>query len=503
MTRIDWLMIAAYVAVMLGVGAWYSYKARTQDDYLLGGRSMSPWGVGLSYFATMFSTLTYLGIPGELVRHGPMVLCQLLGLPLAAVLVGRYVIPLVMRQPVTTAHELLETRLGLGVRTLGATFFLLMRLLWMALVIHATSAVVLVPVMRVDPSLATVIGIVMAAITVVYTSMGGFKAVVVTDVLQTVILFGGALLTIGVVTADFGGFGWLPTRWAPHWQPPSLGLDPTARLSLLNAVVSVAVWHSCTAASDQMAVQRYLATRDATAARQMLFTGLACVAAVTMTLAAVGAAILGYGVAHPDVLGGEQAILTNADGIFPRFIADVLPSGIRGLVIGGLLAAAMSSLSSGLSSVTAVIAVDFIERLTGRKAADFYGTLASRLLPWGMGAIVIALGVGVSRIEGNILELCNKVVNLLVAPLAGLFFMAMFVRSATPFGAWAGAAAGIVAGVVVSYWKDLTGTNGIGFFWMMPVSLAVQMTVGCLASLLPIGPSARPLLTESLVAPRK
>jgi SSS family solute:Na+ symporter len=489
-------MIAVYVAVMLGVGAWYSYKARTQDDYLLGGRSMNPWGVGLSYFATMFSTLTYLGIPGELVRHGPMILCQLIGLPLAALLVGRSVIPLIMRQPVTTAHELLETRLGLSVRTLAATIFLLMRLLWMALVIHATSAVVLVPVMRIDPSLAPLVGIAMAAITVAYTSMGGFKAVVVTDVLQTVILFGGALLTIGVVTADFGGFGWLPTQWAPHWQPPSFGFDPTARLSLLNTALAVAVWHSCTAASDQMAVQRYLATRDATTARQMLFTGLACVAAVTLTLAAVGAAILGYSVAHPDILGGEQAILTNADGIFPRFIADVLPSGIRGLVIGGLLAAAMSSLSSGLSSVTAVVAVDFIERLTGRKAAEFYGTLASRLLPWGVGAMAIVLGVGVGRIEGNILELCNKVVNLLVVPLAGLFFMAMFVRSATPFGAWVGAAGGMAAGVLVSYWKDLTGTSGIAFFWMMPVSLAVQMAVGCLASLLPIGPPARPLLTE-------
>jgi hypothetical protein len=143
-----------------------------------------------------------------------------------------------------------------------------------------------------------------------------------------------------------------------------------------------------------------------------------------------------------------------------------------------------------------VVAVDFIERLTGRKAAEFYGTLASRLLPWGVGAMAIVLGVGVGRIEGNILELCNKVVNLLVVPLAGLFFMAMFVRSATPFGAWVGAAGGMAAGVLVSYWKDLTGTSGIAFFWMMPVSLAVQMAVGCLASLLPIGPPARPLLTE-------
>jgi len=493
MTLLDWTIIGLYVVVMLGTGAWFAGRVQTQDDYLLGGRSMNPWGVGLSYFATMFSTLTYLGIPGELVRHGPMILAQLAGLPVAAFLIGRYVIPLVMQQPVTTAHQILEARLGLGVRTLGAFFFLLMRLLWMALIIHTTSSIVLVPVMGLDPSTAPLIGIAMAVITVVYTAMGGFKAVVVTDVLQTVILFGGAILTIAVITFDFGGFGWMPDRWAVHWQQPSLGFDPTARVSFLSVALSVAAWQCCTAGSDQMAVQRYLATRDTHTARQMLFTGLACMAAVTVTLALVGAAILGYSIAHPDVLGGEQAILANADGIFPLFIAKVLPSGIRGLVIGGLLAAAMSSLSSGLSSVTSVLTVDFVERLTGRRASDFYHTLPSRLLPWIVGAVVILLGAAISRIDGNVIEVSNKVVNILVAPLAGLFFMAMFVPSATPFGVITGAVAGIASGLLISYWKPLTGSDGIGFLWMLPIALTLQMAVGCVASLLPIGPRARPL----------
>ncbi len=310
----------------------------------------------------------------------------------------------------------------------------------------------------------------------------------VTDVLQTLILFGGALVTIGIVTVDFGGFGWVPDRWQSHWQPPSLGLDPTVRVGLVNAVLAIAVWHACTAGSDQMAMQRYLSTRDVRTARQMLFTGLSSVAVITLTLAVVGTAVLAYAQAHPDLLGGDAAILSHADGLFPAFIVQAVPSGLRGLVVGGLLAAAMSSLSSGLSAVTSVVAVDFVERLGGRKSSDFYGTLAARLLPWGVGLAVVGLSVAVAQAQGNVLELCNKVVNLLVAPLAGIFFLAMFLPRATPAAAWCGATAGLTVGVVLGYWRELTGTDGIAFFWMMPLSLAASLAAGWLVTL--IVPSA-------------
>lgn len=497
MTVLDWVAIGLYVVAMLAIGAYYARRSRTQDDYLLGGRRMNPIGVGLSYFATLFSTLTYLGVPGEMVRNGPAVLAQVLALPLAWLAVSRFVIPIVMRQPVTTAHEILEARLGLGVRTLAATFFLLMRMLWMGLIIQATAAQVLVPVIGLDPKVAPLVGLVMAAVTVVYTSLGGFKAVVATDVVQTVILFGGAVLCLGIVTFDQGGLGWLPNRWLDHWEQPALGLDLSARRGMLSLALSVLVWQICTASSDQMAVQRYLATRDDAAASRMLATGLVCTGVVVVLLVLVGAALLAYAQAHPGLLGDPTAVDADADAVFPRFIARALPSGIRGLVVGGLLAAAMSSLSSGLSAVASVVTVDFVERLGGRRAADFYGTLPARLLPWAIGLAVVAIGMAVSQVEGNIFELCNKLLNAFTAPLAGMFLMAMFMRRATIFGVWVGAAAGLVAVVAVTWWPDFTGRPGIGAFWMMPLALAAQLAVGAAASLVPIGPPARPLLAAA------
>lgn len=497
MTTLDWAAIGLYVVAMLGIGAYYARRSRTQDDYLLGGRRMNPIGVGLSYFATLFSTLTYLGVPGEMVRNGPAVLAQVLALPLAWLAVSRFVIPIVMRQPVTTAHEILEARLGLGVRTLAATFFLLMRMLWMGLIIQATAAQVLVPVIGLDPKLAPLVGLVMAVVTVVYTSLGGFKAVVATDVVQTVILLGGAVLCLGIVTADQGGLGWLPDRWLDHWAQPTLGLDLTARRGILSLVLSVFVWQVCTASSDQMAVQRYLATRDAAAASRMLATGLICNGVVVVLLVLVGAALLAHAQAHPGLLGDPATVPADADAVFPRFIARALPSGIRGLVVGGLLAAAMSSLSSGLSAAASVVTVDFVERLGGRRAADFYGTLPARILPWAIGLAVVAIGMAVSRVEGNIFELCNKIVNAFTAPLAGMFLMAMFMRRATVFGVWMGVVAGLAAVVAVTWWPDLTGRPVIGVFWMLPLAIVSQLAVGAAASLLPIGPPARPLLAPA------
>jgi SSS family solute:Na+ symporter len=229
----------------------------------------------------------------------------------------------------------------------------------------------------------------------------------------------------------------------------------------------------------------------------MLATGLVCNGVVVVLLVLVGAALLAHAQAHPGLLGDPATVPADADAVFPRFIARALPSGIRGLVVGGLLAAAMSSLSSGLSAAASVVTVDFVERLGGRRAADFYGTLPARILPWAIGLAVVAIGMAVSRVEGNIFELCNKIVNAFTAPLAGMFLMAMFMRRATVFGVWMGVVAGLAAVVAVTWWPDLTGRPGIGVFWMLPLAIVSQLAVGAAASLLPIGPPARPLLAPA------
>jgi SSS family solute:Na+ symporter len=243
-------------------------------------------------------------------------------------------------------------------------------------------------------------------------------------------------------------------------------------------------WWVCTAGSDQMAIQRYLATRDTRAARRVLATSLGANTLVNLLLCAVGLALLAYFRTHPHVLPDGQTILSDSDKLFPRFIAFALPVGLSGLVVAGLLAAAMSSLSSGVNSSCSVITVDFIDRFRKNKKSETDHVRLAKYVSVFVGVAVVLLTSGVGMVQGNLLAVAFKVVNLLTAPLFGLFFMAMFVRWATGPGTLIGAAFGLAAVILVSYWEEITGSKGISFIWAMPVGFVVQTAAGMLASLL-------------------
>jgi len=488
MVALDWVIIGLYMLGMLLVGWYYSRRVTTTDEYLLGGRSMKSWAVGLSLFATLLSTISYLSWPGEMIKHGPMMLCALLAYPFIALVVGWALIPYFMRLKVTSAYEILETRFGLSVRMVGSLFFLSLRLLWMAVIIYATISKVIVPLVGLDQSSTPWLCALLGVITIIYTSLGGLRAVVVTDVVQTLILFGGAVLAMGVVTWQLGGVtAWWPTSWDPNWQEPKFGYDPAARVTLIGAFIATFAWHVCTAGSDQMAIQRYLATRDVASARRMFFVSLATGGIVQLFLALLGFALLAYFRTHTHQLADGQSIVENADQLFPQFIVFALPAGISGLVVAGLFAAAMSSLSSGLNSSCSVVTVDFIDRFRKNRDAEIDHVRLARYTSVVIGVVVVILSSYVGVVQGNLLEIAYKVVNLLVAPLFGLFFMALFVRWATAFGTNLGAVVGLAVACAINYWQELTGTPGISFLWAMPLSLLAQIGVGMLASLLPIG----------------
>ena len=478
---LDWLVIALYAVGMLLVGWFYGRRSKTSADYMLGGRNMSPMAVGLSLFATLLSTLSYLSFPGETIKYGPMVLAWLAALPLIAIVVGWGLIPVLMRQPVTSAYEILEMKLGLGVRLLGSVFFLFLRLFWMSLVIYATADIVLVRVLGVGAAAVPWLCAMLGLLTVVYTSWGGLRAVVMTDVIQTAILFGGAVLTLVVITRDMGGVSaWWPREWPAHWQEPVFWHDPEVRYTFIGMSLSMFTWFVCTAGSDQVAVQRYMATRDARAARQMYLWSLGAELVVSPLLAVVGIALLAYFQLHTDLVPSGVDPLRIADDLLPIFIVQRLPAGISGLVIAGLLAAAMSSLSSGLNSSCSVVMSDFVERFRRDKLPETVRVRLSQLVSVGIGLLVVALGSLVSQVEGNLLELCFKIANLLTAPLFVLMFLALFVPWATPLGAYAGAAVGVYTAVAIGFYSIYE----LGFVWLIPASFITGTGMAALVSLM-------------------
>lgn len=214
-------------------------------------------------------------------------------------------------------------------------------------------------------------------------------------------------------------------------------------------------------------------------------TSLVADVGIALILGAVGMALLAYFRAFLHLLPDTRTVLTDSDKLFSRFIVVGLPVGLSGLVVAGLLASAMSALSAGINSTCSVISVDFIDRFRRKKGvSQSIGQL--KYVSVFVGAVVVFLSIIVNMVEGNLLEICYKVVNLLTAPLAGLFFLAMFVPWARGFGAFIGAACGLSVVIAVSYWKEITGTPGISFIWAMPLSLIAEVGVGALVSLIPI-----------------
>jgi Na+/proline symporter len=206
-------------------------------------------------------------------------------------------------------------------------------------------------------------------------------------------------------------------------------------------------------------------------------------------LAILGLALWSYFRSQPHMLPDGFSTVQDADTLFPRFIALALPHGVSGLVIAGLLAAAMSSLSSGVNSSSSVITIDFIDRLwRGKHARGESSHLhEAKLVSVFVGASVIVLSIGVGAVGGNLLEVCFRVVNLLVAPLFVLFFMALFVPWATSAGTIAAGLCSVVVAVGIAYGQWF----GLSFIWIMPMALVAGIIVGSAASLIPIGSPTR------------
>ncbi|HOL26236.1 MAG TPA: sodium-coupled permease [Phycisphaerae bacterium] len=510
---LDWAVIAAYALGMLAIGYLFAKRTKSTDEYLTGGRNMRSSSIGLSLFATLMSTITYLAIPGEMINKGPVILWWMAVLPVVYLIVGYALIPLFMKLAVTSAYEILETRLGLTGRLTASVIFLATRLLWMALIIYLTADKLIVKMLGWNDSATPWVAAAIGIITVIYTSMGGLRAVVLTDVIQSLILLGGAILTVVVITVNMGGVGaWWPREWSPSWdQQPFFSWDPTVRVTVLGSLVFMTIWWICTAGSDQMAIQRYLATRDARAARKAFGMTLIANVVVHALLVCVGFALLGFFRAHPENLMPGMTIEKNADNLFPYYIVRFLPPGITGLVIAGLLAAAMSSLSSGINSACSVISSDFIGRFKQRrgplagldaddKSSDWSKAAAkssdpdalaatqpitvgqTRLIAVISGLAAVLLSFVIGGITGNIMEITVRTNHIFAAPLFALFFMALFVRSATGFGTIFGALYGCGVAMVIAYWDMLTGRPPLSFQWISLISLVVSIGAGILLS---------------------
>ncbi|HRU04613.1 MAG TPA: sodium/solute symporter [Candidatus Brocadiia bacterium] len=443
MTLADWTICAAYLAGAMTLGVVVSRRLKTGGDYFLAGRSMGWLPVGLSVMVTLFSAVNYTAFPNEVAGHGCYVLLVLPAFLFVWPPVARVFIPFFHDMRLLSAYEYLERRFDVRARRLASALFIGWRLLWMATALYATCRALSFLTGMPYWALLLLAGVV----TVAYTTTGGMKAVMWTDVAQFAVLFGGIVAAVAVAVARAqGGLGGLLSASAQAglfrpfhpFDASMFSLNPSMRISLWSAWIGASVAFLARYGADQVTVQRYFAARSLAHARRGFGLNILAALATMSLLAVMGLAVHAHGASAGAAAKGWPAMK-----LFASFVSS-LPWGMAGLIVAGLMAATMSSLDSGMNSCAAAFASD-LAPIFGAKPALEDDASAARRGRWTtlvFGALAIGLAFGVAALRQTVFELANVVVNAFGSPLLGLFLAAMFSRRVNAAGALAGGAIG-------------------------------------------------------------
>jgi SSS family solute:Na+ symporter len=320
----------------------------------------------------------------------------------------------------------------------------------------------------------------------VYTMLGGIQAVIWSDLIQFLILVAGAIIAIGCVALRTGTG---PMAWWQDLQTvghDTASLFPTSitdRISIVGMVVHVFFWYVCTNGSDQVAIQRYLTTPSLSAARRSYLVSALADLALTLLLAVCGMALFSYFFRQPELFAQifeSGTLAEQADHVFPRFISTQLPSGVGGLVVAALFAAAMSSLDSGVNSMATVVTVDFYRRLN--KNADPNNELIiAKVVTVVSGCLVTLVACLIAfdpdTLGRNIVEMTNNINAFAVGPLAGVMFAGMFIKRCSAPAVLVGGVAGMTVGLCISFSQRI-------FNMEEPISFVYTISVPCLSTML-------------------
>lgn len=484
---LDFVVMGIYFSGLLLVGVYFARKQTDRASYFLGNRKMPWFIIGISVLATLLSSVTYLAVPGEMIRYGIGFGASLLSFLIIVPVLNYVLIPFLKELPFTSVYEFLENRFNIQTRMVAATSFVISRLIWAGLIIYMTSFAV--SAMTGWSMVALIVGL--GLFTTLYTSAGGFSAVIWTDFIQFVILFLGALFVpFYVMFVTGGGMGewWGTFSQAGRAEVPVFSLDPEVRLTVVGIIVVSALWNICTHGADQVAAQRYLSTPSLKAARRSVWIFAAANILLILFLMVTGLALFYYFYQESDlsIIEFQQVIAPRADEVFPEFIATRLPAGLSGIILAALLAAAMSSLSSAINSISSVVVTDFFDRFDRfkRYRDHLYLPIIFAALT-GFFGILSALGIFyiMRNSSWNLLELTERGNHLFVAPLGVLFFVGILIPRVGGKAALCGFFAGLATSTSISFSQELFGLEQrLGFIWILPGAVAISFLVSWLAS---------------------
>lgn len=480
---IDYLIIAFYLAGVTVAGVWLAGRQKNSLDYFLGGKEMAWWSVGFSIVASETSTLTFISIPGLAYRSNLNFLQVAFGYFLGRLLVSLIFIPAYYRGNLETAYDFLGKRFGLSLRKFTSSVFIVTRVLASGVRLFATAIPVHIITGMDYPACILLIG----AFTLCYTYLGGLKAVVSMDVVQMFIYLGGAAAAMGLILHHLPG-GWGEVMafartagtnkfevFNMRWNGNYLDFLCTP-YTLLGGLLGGTFLTMASHGTDQLLVQRLLGCKSRWDAQRALMLDAILIVLQFAFFLILGLCLFTFyrGVPFQD-LG-----LKSSDEIFPKYIVENLPSGLAGLVVAGVLASAMGTLSSSISSLASATYLDLFKPRIQQKreltpGQEIFWSRTFTLI-WGL--MLIGGAMLFTNTRNPVVELGLKIASFTYGGLLGVFLLGFLFPKLNQRDAYIGLIAGLLSMIAIIQ------MTRIDFTWHTLIGCAVTLLAGNLSALL-------------------
>jgi solute:Na+ symporter, SSS family len=466
----DFIIIGLYFVGTFAIGLYFSGKQQSLKDFFLGGRNVPWWGAAASGIATIVSGVSFLGGPGLAFTSNYHWHQARLAIPLGLLILCGLLLPKLHRLGSPSIYDFLERRFDSATRLAAACIFVLLKVTFLGVVIYAPS-LVLGNIFHVPTSVIVVLTGLAAT---VYTQMGGIKAVIWTDAFQLVVLVGGIVAAILLVALRLeGGLGevWSTASAAGRLDYFNFSTSLTETYTFWNCLVGGTFIFVSMYGTDQAEIQRFLTTKSPRHANYALIASALGQALVGLTLFFVGTSLFAFYTVYTD----RNALGVPGNSIFPKFIVEELPVGLTGLVLAGLLAACMSTISSLLNSLATVMVTDIQPRWRRMVHGESDASALSGARRWTLafGLLTTTIALFGDRF-GNLLDATNRFTNLFGGSLVGIFLLGLTIKGAGGRGGvW-----GLAAGFSTALFLQLA-TN-FSFMWFGAASATVAFVVGLL-----------------------
>lgn len=462
----DIIVIILYFAALLCIGVFFSKRQKNANDYFKGGERIPWWAAGLSLFGTALSAITFMAIPAKAFSTDWSYMLFNVGIVLVAPVIMFIFIPFFRKLDITTAYQYLEIRFNSLIRVICSLAFIIFQVGRMGVVLFLPAiAINIVTGFNIFLCIAL-----MGVFSILYTRMGGIEAVVWTDALQVVILLGGAIFAIFHIVAQIPG-GWSETMTiAIDCSKLNLGdcsfdfTNPTVWTVLIATCFTNLTMYG----TDQSMVQRYLTTSSKKAAQKSVLTNALLTIPATIIFFFIGTVLFVFYKTYPTEL---SPAMENVDAVFPYYIYTKLPKGLIGLLISGIFAAAMSTLSGSMNSAATAFEVDIRPKLfpksvmaTGADDKRWELKRAKRTtMIIGVLSLLFAFLMATWDIN-SLWDEFNTILGLILGSMGGLFFLGMVTKRANAKGALIGMVVSIIVQALVARYT--------------PVYLLLYTTVG-------------------------